>query len=428
MKELMLVWLVLAQTGGPMHPLIFRAWPSGTHVYLYNSGKRSGFLGRSGATVTLDPQLIPPGTITLTFEHRGYRTETRDVKGRILLSHSVWPPADQPEVRLAPASRWIAVRDLAGQHPGPMAGLVGTFCLLATTDMLRRQALRRARRAEDEAIRKASTSGEIRLNDYQVLGPLGRGGMAAVYEVVRPGGKERLALKLLHREISEDPAALKRVRRELRIWRELVHPGIVALLDFGEANGRYYFVMEKVIGQSLYARLKQGRLELREAVRHFDALLEAVAYAHGRGVIHRDLKPENVMLCDNGRLKVLDFGISRSLNQSTQITLGDSVLGTPAYMAPERFSGLTHPASDQYALGLIAYEMLAGRHPIGDEKDLAVLLGRQCYYHPPCLRDLDETIPAGLDQMVMRMLAKDPLKRFASVEEARQVLHRGRLT
>ncbi|MFN8607054.1 MAG: serine/threonine-protein kinase [Vulcanimicrobiota bacterium] len=432
---LCLIMSALARAQAPQsHAVEFRVWPPGSSIKIANSGKVQGFLGRSGTRMELDSSLVPSGTVTLTFEHPGYKAESRDVKGRLLLSSELWPPPDQPEVRLVPASSAVALRDAVQGHPWLTSFLSLGLTGLLAGELWRRHshrlALRRARRAEDEAIQRAATleasldpSLSVSLNGYRIVRELGKGGMATVYEVVKEPGQEALALKLLHREISENPDAIKRVRREVRIWRELLHPGIVPLVDFGEINGRYYFVMDKVDGESLQSRLRQGRVRPGDAVRWTDALFEAVAYAHARGVIHRDLKPDNIMLRQDGRLQVLDFGISRSIDQHTQVTVGDAVLGTPAYMAPERFSGTTDFASDQYALGLICFELFTGTFALGDDKDVGVLLSRHFNFVPPPMSSLDPRIPAELDRIVSRMLEKDPTRRFPSLMEARQALH-----
>ncbi|MBN9415116.1 hypothetical protein ABS71_10705 [bacterium SCN 62-11] len=434
MKRAVLWLLLVLAAGAEPHSVTFRVWPPGTRVTMANSARSEGFLGLSGVPVPLDEATIPAGTITLSFEYPGYKKESRDVKGRLLLGSAVWPPEDQPEVRLLAGSSTVAARDFAREHPVFLAVFVLLGVGLAGAEWMRRtshgRALRLARLAEDEAIQKAATleasldpSLAVSLNGYRILRELGKGGMAIVYEVERAGEATPLALKLLHREISENPDALKRVRREVRVWRELIHPGIVPLLDFGEINGRYYFVMDKITGDTLQRRLRQGRVRPAEAIRFMDAMLDAVAYAHGRGVIHRDIKPDNIMLREDGRLQVLDFGISRSVDQQTMITLGDSVLGTPAYMAPERFSGQNDFASDQYALGLIFYELFTGVYPMGEDQDIGVLLGKQFNYTPPRMSAVDARIPVELDNLVMRMLEKDPVQRFPSVEEARQALH-----
>lgn len=430
-----LLWLALALVAwSEPHPVTFRIWPPGTRVTLANSGKSESFLGTSGRPIPLDETVIPAGTITLSFEHPGYKKESRDVKGRLLLGSSVWPPVDQPEVRLTAASTSVAARDWIRANPTLLGLLLLGAAGLAGREWMRRNshqgALRRAKLAEDEAIQRAATmqasldpSLAVSLNGYRIVRELGKGGMATVYEVEREGEAHPLALKLLHREISENPDAIKRVRREVRVWRELIHPGVVPLLDFGEVNGRYCFVMDKISGATLSKLFKQGRVPPNEAIRHMDAMLDAVAYAHGKGVLHRDLKPDNIMLREDGRLQVLDFGISRSVDQQTMITLGDSVLGTPAYMAPERFSGENDYASDQYALGLICYELFTGQYAMGEDQDIGVLLGKHFNYMPPRMATVDPRMPAELDNIVMRMIEKAPNERFASVGEARQALH-----
>ena len=311
MKVWMLSLLLLGVAWAEPHQLTFRVWPPGTRVTMANSGKSESFLGTSGSPISLDEATVPAGTITLSFEKPGYKKETRDVRGHVLLSSTAWPPPDQPEVRLTAASSSQAARDFLQQHPMLLLGIMVLAGALGVGEWMRRnshqRALRQARLAEDEAISKAATleaslnpSLAVSLNGYRILRELGKGGMATVYEVEREGESQPLALKLLHREISENPDAIKRVRREVRVWRDLLHPGVVPLLDFGEVNGRYYFVMDKICGETLLRRFKQGRIRPSEAIRYMDAMLDAVAYAHGRGVIHRDLKPDNIMIREDG--------------------------------------------------------------------------------------------------------------------------------
>lgn len=257
-----------------------------------------------------------------------------------------------------------------------------------------------------------------RIPGYTLLDRIGEGGVAVVYSALQESSGEVVALKLLKNEAPLDSDASARMRREIEILRELKHPGIVPLRDYGEVNGQQYLVMEKVDGETLRDFLERSQLTRTQALRYALALLEAIAYAHQREVLHRDLKPENLMLRPDGRIQILDFGFSRTVDSNTFETLDDCVVGTPAFMAPERFYGVTYPASDQYSLGLLFYEMLTGRPAVERGLDVATTVSRQVQETPPSPRTLDSTIPPELDEFIMKMLSKDAGDRFDSVEQA----------
>ncbi len=259
-----------------------------------------------------------------------------------------------------------------------------------------------------------------RIPGYTLLDEIGQGGVAVVYSAEHRESGQVFALKLLKSEANLDSDASARMRREIKVLRELQHPGIVPLRDFGEADGQCYLVMEKIEGETLRDFLNRSQLTRAQALRYALALLEAVAYAHQREVLHRDLKPENLMLRPDGRIQILDFGFSRTVDSNTFETLDDCVVGTPAFMAPERFYGVTYPASDQYSLGLVFYEMLTGRPAIERGLDVATTISRQVQETPPSPHSLDSSIPPELDAFLMKMLSKDAGDRFETVESALQ--------
>jgi serine/threonine protein kinase len=254
---------------------------------------------------------------------------------------------------------------------------------------------------------------------YTLQGELGRGGTAVVYSARHNPTGQAYAIKLLKAEPAMDQDAAARMRREIKLMRDLQHPGIVSLCDFGEFRGQLYMVLEKINGCTLRDHLQRARPSLAEALHHSQSLLEAMAYAHGRSVIHRDLKPENLMVNENGQLRLLDFGFSRSAQRNTFETMDNSVAGTPAYMAPERLMCQTTPASDQYSLGLIAYEMLTGR-PAIPPLDVTAVITKQLQETPPSPRSLDGSVPEPIDRFVMKLIAKKPEDRFESMQVALQ--------
>ncbi|MCM2257144.1 MAG: protein kinase [Vicinamibacteria bacterium] len=255
----------------------------------------------------------------------------------------------------------------------------------------------------------------IPFGDYSLLARLGRGGMAIVYDAERDG--ERVALKRPLPGFQDDPRFLERFLREAEIGRTLYHPNVIRILDRGEVDGVPFFTMERIEGETLAARLRrQGALPEAEARRVLLAVAEALDYGHSKGVVHRDLKPSNVLLGADGTIKVTDYGIARA-RRFEGMTATGAFLGSPDYAAPEMIEG--HPLdarADLYALGVIAYEMLAGRRPFEADAPFAVL--RLHVSEPPRpLRELAPQVSPALEAEVMRLLAKDPAQRQADAEE-----------
>ncbi len=241
---------------------------------------------------------------------------------------------------------------------------------------------------------------------YTLQEELGRGATAVVHAAVHNATGQAYAIKLLKSEPPMEPDAVARMRREIKLMRDLQHPGIVSLCDFGEHRGQHYMVLEKVSGRTLRDTLPIPTLE--QGLDHVQSLLEAMTYAHSKDVIHRDLKPENLMIDPQGKMRLLDFGFSRSAQRNTFETMDNSVAGTPAYMAPERLMCHTTPASDQYSLGLIAYEMLTGRPAIPHGLDVAAVITKQMQEIPTSPKLLNEIIPESIDRFVMKLISKKP--------------------
>ncbi len=275
---------------------------------------------------------------------------------------------------------------------------------------------------------------------YALEHELGRGGMAVVYGARDLKHDRPVALKVLRPDVSAGLSAA-RFRREVRLAAVLQHPHIVPLLDSGEAAGHLWFTMPFVAGESLRARLaREGRLPVADAVRIAREAASALDYAHRHGVVHRDVKPENILLSD-GQALVVDFGIAKALdahagasgNSAPEEPLTSTgtgvVLGTPAYMAPEQLigAGAVDARADVYALGLVLYEMLAGRHPFAGRAGHEVIAAH-CREAPPPLIQLAPTVPPALAALVMRCLEKDPARRPASGAAVLEALETGRTT
>ncbi|HEY1833297.1 MAG TPA: Stk1 family PASTA domain-containing Ser/Thr kinase [Solirubrobacteraceae bacterium] len=251
---------------------------------------------------------------------------------------------------------------------------------------------------------------------YRVVSRLGSGGMAEVYLARDELLGREVAVKVLHQHFAEDQEFVERFRREASSAAGLSHPNIVAIFDRGEWNGTYYIAMEYVDGRSLKALVREhGALEPSAALEIVIQILRAARFAHRRGVIHRDLKPHNVLLDDEGRARVTDFGIARA--GASDMTMTGSIMGTAQYLSPEQAQGFAVSAtSDIYSVGVILYELLTGVVPFEGETAVAIAF-KQVSAVPTPPSTLNPALPASLDAVVLRALAKDPAERYADAEE-----------
>ena len=263
---------------------------------------------------------------------------------------------------------------------------------------------------------------------YRLERRLGVGGMATVQLAFDTRLERHVAVKLLAEHLAEDRNFVSRFRREALAVARLVHPNIVQVYDFGsdERSERQYIVMEYVDGQSGAEILREvGRLDPADAVSILTQACRGLAYAHRNGVVHRDVKPGNLLRSrDGGQVKLADFGIAKAAEQS-DITKVGSVLGTAAYLSPEQARGEpAGPPSDLYALGVVSYQLLAGRLPY-EAASLTDLARQQEAGRPAQLHELDPAIPAGLSLAVDRALASDPAARFSDAAEMEHALQDG---
>jgi serine/threonine protein kinase/ligand-binding sensor domain-containing protein len=260
------------------------------------------------------------------------------------------------------------------------------------------------------------------LGPYRILEQIGRGGMATVYKAFQPSMNRDVAVKVLPPHFMQDPSFAERFEREAHTVARLEHPHILPVHDYGKAeDGTTYIVMRYVKAGTLADLLKKNPISLPEAVRLFEQIADALAYAHEQGIVHRDMKPSNILVDPRGQTFLTDFGLARMVEGSSELT-GSMIVGTPTYMAPELGEG--KPAderSDIYALGIILYEMATGRPPFEAETPMAVII-KHITEPLPLPRQLNPNIPESIERVILKALAKDPNARYQSVTDMLQAL------
>jgi serine/threonine-protein kinase len=258
---------------------------------------------------------------------------------------------------------------------------------------------------------------------YRILGPLGAGGMANVYHARDLNLQREVAIKILRDDLIADPAFQARFLHEARSAANLIHPNIVTVYDFGQEAGRTFMAMEYVQGTDLKTLLRRrGTLPIEESVGLVIQVCAGVGYAHRAGLVHCDLKPQNILVTADGRAKITDFGIARALVTIHPEEYSDVVWGSPQYFAPEQAAGgPPSPASDVYSLGVILYEVITGRLPF-EATDPAQLARLHQTASPPAPRSLNPAIPTSLEQIVFKVLSKEPSARYRTADQLGRVL------
>jgi hypothetical protein len=259
--------------------------------------------------------------------------------------------------------------------------------------------------------------GTVLSGRYKLEAKLGSGGMSTVY-LAKDGTLDRaVAVKVMHREMSEQPDQLERFRQEARAVAKLSHPNVVAVIDAGEDGGHPYIVFEYVEGETLKQRIARlGALDTQEALAYAIEIARGLAVAHARNMVHRDIKPQNVLIDAEGRAKLTDFGISRQLEQDGMTATG-RVLGTTDYVAPEQAMGrAVDPRSDIYSLGVVLYEMLVGQVPFHADSQVGVAM-KHVNEELPDVQQRRPEVSAAAALVVERATDKDPERRYQAVGE-----------
>lgn len=394
---------------------------------------------RTGVQVVVDSNIYPAAESValdfsqmdskiVEFRREGFVTEQRTITGQEA-SAGVYPAESLGPISLRASSPLTGLVVWIQEHP--YQGLFGfaLFCLAlpvaAYRGLLswRRQRELQGRLSQLDAERDRGDSVLMsRIEGYLLVELLGQGGMAAVYKAVPADSMDEsraVAIKLLSRHLFGEPDFVRRFQREVSAYQKLAHPNIVRVVSWREidaSGGSPYIILELVAGQTLSRAIPNGGMAWSKARPLLQQIFSAVAFAHRHGVVHRDLKPDNIMV-NSDRIKVMDFGLART-HDASQLTATGTVLGTPAFMAPEQLSqSSSAPAVDQYALGAVTYRLLSGRLP-HEADDVMALFSKVLAGNPVSLSEYRRDLPPAVVAVVMRMLANNPADRFESVEAA----------
>jgi serine/threonine protein kinase len=260
-----------------------------------------------------------------------------------------------------------------------------------------------------------------KVGKYQVERPLGAGGMALVYLAREEGATESVALKVVRDGIAKESDFQDRFLREIEVSATVNHPNVVRLLDSGVHQGSPYLVQEFVDGESFSSLYRPGGRDLSEMLPYVNGLIEGLLCIHSQGIIHRDLKPDNIMVTRQGQVKIMDLGLARSKDVAQLTKTGQSV-GTPAYFPPEQITGADPtPASDQYSLGILLYELFTGVRPFNEKLPMKLLF-QHISEQPADPRDHNPNLHPTLSAIILRMLAKTPEARFSDLTSVKQGL------
>ena len=266
------------------------------------------------------------------------------------------------------------------------------------------------------------TRGQLISERYEIIRAVGEGGMANVYLALDTILNRKVAVKILRGDLAEDEKFVRRFQREAISASSLNDPNIVEVYDVGEDNGKYFIVMEYVEGKTLKQLIKKrGSLTLPEVIDIMLQLTSAVAHAHESYIIHRDIKPQNVIILEDGRVKIMDFGIAVALNAG-ELTQTNSVMGTVYYIPPEQANGgKADIKSDIYSLGILMYELVTGHVPFKGDNPVEVAI-KHMNEELPSICEYDPDMPQSIENIILKAAAKNPQNRYSSAKEMHEDL------
>jgi tRNA A-37 threonylcarbamoyl transferase component Bud32 len=404
----------------------FRTWPAEVQVFSLGSDGAQ-YLGLSSSPVTLQYE----ERLTLEFRKTGFESVTTQFSPKHFESRDAWP--EKGLISLKPANIGAALNVYAQEYPVVfgaavlLLGGLGAWGIrsrrLAKSAVARADRLEELKAAADAKRRDGSMVMEV-LGGYRLVDILGEGGMAIVYRALPEETLEdsqAVAIKVLSHKLSEDPDFSDRFRREVQVCTSLNHPNIIRVIDWGNLHGRLFLVLELVDGQTLEDAMPKDGFPLDQAKSILSQIFSGANYAHTHDIIHRDLKPENIMLTNKQRIKIMDFGLAKA-RQLDSLTKTGALMGTPAYMSPEQIQVQELDSrSDQYALGIIAYEVLTGKAPYKAETFPEMIFQHLNETASPVSEHRPE-LSKEVDEVIARMMAKLPDERFESTRAAAEAL------
>jgi hypothetical protein len=424
----------------PFRQITFRTDPSGAAVFIARYGSSAGddHIGASGTPLPLDlAKFLPDQEAEIIFRLPGFHDEKIRLKPHMFRHFSPekilpYPSLGASPVVLKPKTFGKAAALWLSRNAGILVMIAiililpGIFLAMKTAGMKKeREKWKNWEALKADVDQKDPMFNRI-IGNYVIIEKIGEGGMATVYTAVPEAGRsktEMVAIKVLKVKKEEEGEFFRRFRREVNILRNLSHPNILRVIDYGDQEGLLYIITEWIRGETLEKRIPERGLELADFQGIFSEILRAFEYAHQQGIVHRDVKGENIMITENGRIVVMDFGLAKGDHYSA-ITVDGTILGTPNYIAPElsRKKELDSRA-DQYSLGVLAFYMLTGHLPFTDESPFKVI-----YMHmeepPPSLRESRPDLPEMLEKMVLKMMEKEPEKRFQNPAEIKEALEK----
>jgi len=414
--------------------LTIYTWPKGAQIHLLGGASAPEPIGRSNQKLIFNMQRFKgQSSFDLQFHLWGYKNHLQNVK--VLSIAPVKGEFRYPQdsvIQLQPIIPVvIPAIYLVKENPVMTVVIVAAAAsLLFFVVIPKRRKVNAAldRAAKWEAIRTKMGDDDpfigLKLGEYRLIEKLGAGGMGAVYKAVPDetlSEKESVAIKFMKPEVTEDEEFVRRFNREVQVTSKLDHPSILRIITWGQEDKRMYMVMELIKGSTLKGKIVKGGMSYGNFRKYYFPVLEALEYAHGKDIIHRDIKPDNIMLTEGGRIKVMDFGLAKG-NQYSTITVSGSAIGTPAYMAPEQITGKPQDSrSDQYSLGVLAWEMLAGRRPFDDESTINIVL-KHLSEAPPSLKEARPDLPDEMNRIIMKMLEKEPGQRYKTLGEVKAAM------
>jgi tRNA A-37 threonylcarbamoyl transferase component Bud32 len=428
------VWFFLlcisvhAQEAG-IHKVTIATSPEQVEVFLDVSGRRryEKFLGNSDSPILLDlRELQGASGFTLVLRRQGYFDKRERLSMDYFQATDKYPEAGK--IRLTPESWAVPVMDFL-EAKWPVVVTLGLVMgvLLGVGLKRRRKALDRAihleRLAENAVVGDPLL--QTVLEKWRLVQVLGHGASATVYLAVPDDTldeSKKVAIKIFNEGTVESEEFQTRFRREAQVYQSLSHPSIVRLLDWGQQGDLFYLVMEHVDGKPIQGcKVTESEME-REVLERLSQLAAGLGHAHDSGIIHRDVKPGNVLVTDAGKVKLLDFGLAREVLSS--FTKTGQALGTPLYMAPEQIAGaLVDHRCDQYALGVLAYELVTGEKTFETEENkVAPILFQQVNQDPESVRERGASVSEKTEQLIQRLMTREPRDRFTNMKEVEKAL------